>query len=170
METHMLITKTKGWTANLWNGMALLPAGIVAVAALSTPVHAENAITVSADHARVVNVAGEPAAIIVGNPTFADVSVRNGKLVIHGRHFGSTNVVVLDDAGEQLANFELNVTRKPTRAIVMFKAGNRESYTCAPKCEATLSVGDSEQFFSKMVQPQISGKTEAAAAAAKLAE
>ncbi len=166
----MLYSKKKGWTAKLWNGMALLPAGIVAMAALSPSALAESAITVAADHAKVVSVAGEPAAIIVGNPTFADVSVRNGKLVIHGRHFGSTNVLVLDDAGEQLANFELNVTRKQTRAVVMFKAGSRESYTCAPKCEATLSVGDSEEFFTKVVQPQITGKTEAAAAAAKLAE
>ena len=143
---------------------------MIAVALLSTPAIAENTITVEADRAKIVNIAGEPAAIIVGNPTYADVTVRTGKLIIHGRHFGTTNLLILDDKGDQLANFELNVVQRPVQGVVMYKAGARETYSCRPNCEVTLSVGDSAAYFKDRVTAQITGKTSTATAAAKLSE
>ena len=149
---------------------SLLPAVALSAVLLSSPANAENTITVEADRAKVVNLAGEPSAIIIGNPTFADVTVRGGKLIVHGRHFGTTNLLILDDKGDQLANFELNVVQRPVKGVVMYKAGARETYSCAPSCEVTLSVGDSDLYFSKRVTTQINGKTGTATAAAKLAE
>ena len=148
----------------------LLPAAFMSVAVLATPAVAENVITVEADRAKIVPIAGEPSAVIIGNPTFADVTVRRGKLIVHGRHFGTTNLLILDDKGEQLANFELSVVQRPVQGIVMYKAGSRETYSCAPNCEVTLAVGDSPDYFEKKVSGQIAGKTGAATAAAKLSE
>jgi Flp pilus assembly secretin CpaC len=145
-------------------------AAALTAAALTTPALAESSITVAADRAKVVNIAGTPAAVIIGNPTFADVTVREGKIIVHGRHFGSTNLLVLDDEGEQLANFELNVVQHESKSIVIYKAGLRESYSCHPNCEVTLSVGDNPTYFEKMVSTQIAGKTSTAQSAAKLAE
>ncbi|MDH3741400.1 MAG: pilus assembly protein N-terminal domain-containing protein [Hyphomicrobiales bacterium] len=146
----------------------LLPAAIVGISLLSAPANAESTITVEADRAKIVNITGSPAAIIIGNPTFADVTVRSGKLIIHGRHFGTTNLLILDDAGDQIANFELNVVQRQVEGVVMYKAGARETYSCAPNCEVTLSVGDSDAYFSKRVSSQITGKTAAATSAAQL--
>ena len=148
----------------------LLPAAIVGIALLSAPANAQNTITVEADRAKIVNISGLPASIIVGNPTFADVTIRTGKLIIHGRHFGTTNLLILDDKGDEIANFELNVVQRPVEGVVMYKAGARETYSCAPNCEVTLSVGDSEEYFSKRVSSQITGKTAAATSAAKLSD
>ena len=148
----------------------LLPAAVVSISLLSAPANAQNSITVEADRAKIVNITGSPSAIIIGNPTFADVTVRTGKLIIHGRHFGTTNLLILDGKGEQIANFELNVVQRKVEGVVMYKAGARETYSCAPNCEVTLSVGDSEEYFSKRVSSQITGKTAAATSAARLSE
>ena len=149
---------------------ALTLAAALSAAALTSPALGENSITVAADRAKIVNVAGDPAAVIIGNPTFADVTVRSGKIIVHGRHFGSTNLLILDDDGEQLANFELNVVKKKSESIVLYKAGLRETYSCHPNCEVTLSVGDNPDYFEKKVSTQIAGKTATAQGAAKLAE
>src|SRR5690242_1693275 len=59
-----------------------------ALAVLSSePGLAGASITVGADHARVVSVAGTPSAVVVGNPMFADVSVQQGVIIVHGRNF-----------------------------------------------------------------------------------
>ena len=144
---------------------------MVGAALSATPALAEEStITVAADHAKVVSITGEPAAVIIGNPTFADVTVRSGQIIIHGRHYGSTNLLVLDDNGNQLANYNLDIINRPTTTVQMYKAGMRQTYSCAPRCEVTLSVGDHTDYFDKVVATQISGKTATAQAAAKLAE
>ncbi len=154
----------------LRSACSIITGAIVAATMFATPASAETSITVAADKARIISITGEPAAVIIGNPTFADVTVRNGQVIIHGRHYGSTNLLILDDNGDLLANFELNVVQNSSSSMVVYKAGQRQSYTCAPNCEATLSVGDNPDYFDKVVQTQIVGKTTTAAAAAKLAE
>ena len=90
---------------------------------LSTaPLLAGPSINVGADHARIVSVAGTPSAVVVGNPMFADVSVQQGVIIVHGRNFGATNVIVLDVDGNQLAAFDVNVTSVGDRNISVFKA------------------------------------------------
>lgn len=150
---------------------SLISVTLVSAALYVTPALAEeSSITVAADRAKVVSITGDPAAVIVGNPTFADVTVRSGQIIIHGRHYGSTNLLILDDDGNQLGNYELNVVNKPSQSVYMYKAGQRQTYTCAPKCQVTLSVGDNPDYFDKAVSAQIAGKTATAQAAAKLAE
>lgn len=108
---------------------------------------AEASITVKADQARAVAVKGEPATVVIGNPLFAEVTVGEGMILIHGRQFGTTNVLVLDDAGNTLSDFELNVVRGGGRNVTVYKAGSAYSYLCAPSCESTLQVGDNTEYF-----------------------
>ncbi len=166
----MKAPKARTAATRLKMACSVIPAAIVATTLFTTPVLAENSITVAADRAKIVSISGEPAAVIIGNPTFADVTVRSGQIIIHGRHFGSTNLLILDDNGDQIGNFELHVMQKASPSVVVYKAGRRESYSCVPNCEVTLSVGDTPDYFDKVVQAQITGKTATATAAAKLAE
>lgn len=134
------------------------------------PVSAENKIRIEADRAKVINIAGSPSAVIVGNPTYADVSVRSGQIIIHGRHFGSTNLIVLDSEGNQLANLEIAVERRRPEGVVIYKAGLKNSYNCTPNCESVLEVGDAPSYFEDLVQKQINNKSVVAQGAVKLSE
>ncbi len=126
-----------------------------------------SSLTVIADRAKVVRIAGEISSIIVGNPSFADVSVQKDFIIVHGRNFGQTNILVLDEKGETLANLEVTTIRGPDRNISVYRGGQKASYACAPKCESTLQVGDSKEYFNTVKQ-SIDTKMDLANRAGKL--
>ena len=141
-----------------------------ALAVLSSePGLAGASITVGADHARVVSVAGTPSAVVVDSPMFADVSVQQGVIIVHGRNFGATNVIVLDVDGNQLAAFDVNVTSTGDRNISVFKAGRAFSSVCAPLCQYTLQTGEDQEWF-KVLNEQHTGKAGQSAGALKLGD
>lgn len=147
---------------------AVCLAGIVFAAMPAKADSPQTAITVGADFAKVVNVAGEPATVIVGNPLFADATIQRGKVIIQGKHFGTTNVLVLNRNGSQLANLEVSVMRSGKQNVVVYKAAKTWSYVCAPNCEHTLVVGDNEGYFNDRMQKQIDSKTNASTSAANV--
>ncbi len=109
---------------------------------------AEKAITVYSDQAQVLTIKGQPATAIIGNPMYADASIQHGMIVLQGRHFGTTNLVVLDAAGKELANLLVTVQQTPSSRVTLFKAGGPFTYTCGGNnCEETLEVGDDALHF-----------------------
>jgi hypothetical protein len=136
---------------------------------LTEPLLAGPSITVGADHATIVSVAGTPSAVVVGNPLFADVSVQRGVIIVHGRNFGATNVIVLDIDGNQLASFDVNVTNAGERTVSVYKAGQAWSSVCAPMCEYTLSTGEDQEWF-KVLNEQHTSKASQSAGALKLGD
>lgn len=135
--------------------------------ASTTIAHAASKIAVIADRAKIVRIAGKVASVVVGNPAFADVSVQKKFIIIHGRNFGQTNILVLNEEGETLADLEVTVVKGPDRNVSVYRAGEKASYACAPKCESTLQVGDSERYF-KIVNESIATKMGLAQNAGKL--
>jgi Pilus formation protein N terminal region len=109
-------------------------------------------VTVPVDNAKVLSIAGTPSAIIVGNPLYADVSVQNGKVVVFGKNYGATNVIVMDGDGNQLAAFDITVTSRSGSDgnLTIYKGSARTSAVCAPNCEPTLQAGDSSEFVKSL--------------------
>jgi Flp pilus assembly secretin CpaC len=126
-------------------------------------------VTVKADQATLVALAGEPATVLVGNSLFADVTLEKGMIVIHGRHFGTTNVIVLDKQNDELANFELTVVRGGSKNVTVRKGISTFSYLCAPSCENALQVGDNADYFSS-VSSAMSTKLQLSTGAGHLSE
>lgn len=110
----------------------------------------DSSITVKADHATMVALAGDPATVVIGNALFADLTLKKGMIFIHGRQFGTTNVIVLDKDNVELANFELNVVRGGSHNLTIYKAGSAYSHVCAPVCESALQVGDNADHFGSV--------------------
>ena len=71
--------------------------------------------------------------------------------MLHARSFGETNIIVLDEQGNQLADYEVTVQLGGNNNVAVFKAGYRYSYVCAPDCESTLHVGDDKEYFLKWI-------------------
>lgn len=145
--------------------LALCLAG--AASSITATAMAASSITVIADRAKVVRIAGKIGSIIVGNPSFADVSVQKDFIIVHGRNFGQTNILVLDEKGETIADLEVTIVKGPDRNISVYRGGQKASYACAPKCESTLQVGDSKDYFNTVKQ-SIETKMELANRASKL--
>jgi Flp pilus assembly secretin CpaC len=124
--------------------------GLVLAAAEVSPCAAQSAMTVSLDKAKVFRYPPNTETIIVGNPIIADVTMlkNSGILILTGKGFGETNLVFLDRAGAVLA--EKRLTVEPSGALVTVqRATDRMSYSCHPRCEPTVTLGDSETFMKE---------------------
>src|SRR5882757_9835920 len=87
----------------------LLAAAGAAVVATAIPAFADT-ITVAVDRAKVMRMSRPADVVIVGNPSIADATVQdNQTLIITGKSFGSTNLIVLDAAGQSIAESVVTV-------------------------------------------------------------
>ena len=126
---------------------------------------ARGAISVGKDEARNVRVTGEPRTIILGNPSIADVTIQNGGLlVLQGKSYGTTNIIVLDGDGSEIAHLDVNVVSSGSSELSLYLGSARVSSSCAPRCERELNIGDATDPFSA-TQAQISGKASIASGA-----
>lgn len=129
---------------------------IVALAAFATlipmPSHADEAeLAVRIDEATLLRLDRASAEIIVGNPTIADVAVQSSTmLVITGKSFGLTNIIVLDAKGKEIVNTKVTVRTDERRVVTLRKGTARFSYHCAPRCQETLIIGDYAPQFEKI--------------------
>ena len=120
---------------------------LVAALVWADRVGAADAIEVFIDQAKVVKLPDRVGTIVVGNPLIADVSVQSGgMLVVTGKGYGRTNIIVLDRAGNVLIEQAVQV-QGPGGVVVVFRGSERESYSCAPNCERRITLGDAPAYF-----------------------
>lgn len=124
-------------------------------------------ITLKTDQAKIIHVSGQPGTIVVGNPNIADVTVQGEQVVLMGRNYGVTNIIILDREGNQLAALDVTVEITDKNAVHVFKAGYRMSLACAPVCEQTLQVGDDPTKVFDPLAKSMQTKSDIASGAAK---
>jgi hypothetical protein len=121
----------------------LFPVTILA----SSPLAAAD-FTVVMDQAKLVKLPDKVATIVVGNPMIADVSLQpGGIMVITGKGYGVTNLVVLDRVGTVLMQKTIEVEGPDADVVVMYRGIERETYSCTPICERRLTLGDGNVVF-----------------------
>jgi Flp pilus assembly secretin CpaC len=117
------------------------------------PASAFETILVTQDQARVLRIAGPAATIIIGNPAIADATMHNSStLVITGRTSGSTNLIVLDVAGETVAEHLISVEGPVAHTVSLFRGAQRFSLSCAPTCQPNVVPGDSVDYFKAIAE------------------
>ena len=104
-------------------------------------------LVIKTDQTQLISISGNPGTVVIGNPSIADVTVHGNKLFVHGRAYGSTNLIILDENGNQLSALDITVMLGGENNLQVYKAGARFSYVCAPGCEGTLQSGDAAGFF-----------------------
>ena len=140
-----------------WLVVAALLA-VVSMGAAPTAKAASDDVVVTIDQANLVRLDRPAAEIIVGNPSIADVSVQSGKLlVVTGKSYGRTNLIVIDADGKQVINKFLSVTEPGPGYIMVHRGSAQGTYFCAPNCTPALSVGDFPESFDAL-QKQIAAK------------
>lgn len=131
---------------------AALAAAALAALLSSGGARAED-LVVQYDQARLL-VLSEPAAnIIVGNPSIADVTLKSTKLlVVTGKTFGVTNLMILNDDEKVIFNSRVMVKADDTKVVSLNRGGSIETYNCLPKCEPVLKVGDEAKHYQGIAQ------------------
>ena len=144
-------------SAVLWRPLRLCAATALLLAA--APAHAESElISVDADQARILRMPPGASTIVIGNPLIADATLQGGNiLVLTGKGYGTTNLLVLDRGGRVILDRMVLVeTPKSNDLVVVYRGTKRESYSCSPECGPRLTLGDDVEFFD-LAQSQ-SGK------------
>lgn len=140
-------------------------AAIVAATVLTAGVAvAESAapITVKANMARILRISAPASTVIIGNPGVADVTIQDPQtLVLTGKSFGQTNLIVLDARGEPIADTLIEVVQEQAGLVTVYMGSQRTSMSCAPVCQPIIMLGDDPTY--SRVNIEAAGRIEGAA-------
>lgn len=120
-------------------GMMLTALGLMSGAGLAAE------IPVSLNQAKIVKLSRAADTIIIGNPQIADASVQDATtIVLTGKSFGATNLVVLDASGAPIVDEQVVVSRDEASTVRVYRRANIQTLSCTPNCEAAyLSPAES---------------------------
>jgi Flp pilus assembly secretin CpaC len=101
-------------------------------------------IAVSMNQAKIVKLSRPADTIVIGNPEIADASVQDATtIVLTGKGFGSTNLVVLDETGAPIVDEQVVVSRDEASTVRVYRRANIQTLSCTPNCEAAF-LSDAE--------------------------
>jgi Flp pilus assembly secretin CpaC len=111
-------------------------AGLFVVAA---PAFAETGIEVVMNQAKIVKLTKDASTIVVGNPEIVDATVQDARtIVLTGKGFGVTNLVVLDPAGAPVVDQSVFVSRSDEKTLRIFRRSKMQTLSCTPMCEGAF--------------------------------
>ncbi|MGO4565795.1 pilus assembly protein N-terminal domain-containing protein [Rhizobium sp. 2YAF20] len=94
------------------------------------------------DHARILKLDRAVSKVIVGNAQVADVTVADPKtIVLTGRNFGTTNIVLLDADGNAIVDERILVSIDEGNTVRVYRQTDRSVLSCTPNCEVHAQQG-----------------------------
>ncbi|MBX3568203.1 MAG: pilus assembly protein N-terminal domain-containing protein [Rhizobiaceae bacterium] len=117
----------------------LLATGVLAgLAAALLPAQAGAGIDVVMNQAKIVKLSRAADTIVVGNPAIADAAVQDATtLVLTGKGFGVTNLVVLDSDGNPVIDEQVSVSRQSASSVRVYRRADIQTLSCTPYCESS---------------------------------
>ncbi|WP_213270850.1 pilus assembly protein N-terminal domain-containing protein [Hyphomonas sp.] len=117
-------------------------------------------LSVEASKTVPLRLAGSASSIVIGNKNIADVAVHDERLIfVTGKSYGTTNLMVFNKAGEEVYSAEVVVTANSSNLVTVNRAGQNQTYDCAPVCRSALTLGDDPAYFSNLIQQQLQAQT-----------
>ena len=155
------------FTAPIRHIAALTFAGLATVVALTATATAAEPISVIVDRAKVLHISQPADVVIIGNPAIADATIQDSQtLIITGRSYGTTNLIVLDKQGQSIADNIVTVEPSNDQVVTIYRRDSRQTLSCTPECSPVLSLGDTPKVFES-ANAQIQAVRSLANAAAK---
>lgn len=146
---------------------SVLLAGLIAFSAGTDPAKAADVFSVVLDQAKVFKIPERTTTVVVGNPLIADISVQSGGIiVVTGKGYGITNLIAMDTRGDVVLEQTIEVRGPTDQIVVVYRGVERESYSCMPKCERRIMLGDSAVFFDGVITQTDSRSSKAQASGA----
>ena len=106
-----------------------------ALIAAPAPALAES-FSVPLSETRPLTLGGSATDVLIGDAAIADVTVvDHHHLLIHGKAFGRTNLVVMDAGGRTVFSGPIVVSTGDEDHVSLFRGVAQSEYTCAARCE-----------------------------------
>lgn len=125
------ISMSSAFVARIAVTFALL--GVMPAKAMSSD---DDMLRVSMNHARVLKLDRPVSKVIIGNSKVADATVADATtIVLTGRSFGTTNLVLLDSDGNAIVDQRVLVSIDEGNTVRVFRQTARTVLSCTPNCE-----------------------------------
>ncbi|UVK38956.1 pilus assembly protein N-terminal domain-containing protein [Mesorhizobium sp. AR10] len=117
---------------------SFLLAALLAASAFVVPARAGAGIEVTMNQAKIVKLTRAADTIVVGNPEIADAAVQDAStIVLTGKGFGVTNLVVLDQEGNPIIDEQVTVVRQAASSVRIYRRAQIQTLSCTPYCEGS---------------------------------
>lgn len=119
--------------------------------AVSPAAHADDGIRVEMNQAKIVKLARPADTIVIGNPMIADAAVQDpSTIVLTGKGFGVTNLVVLDNEGAPIVDEQIIVSRQSDKSVRIYRRAQVQTLSCTPYCESAYK-NEAEQISDSAI-------------------
>jgi Flp pilus assembly secretin CpaC len=135
---HVPLISPPAWSASMAQPRSsILIAALLAVSSFVAPAMA-GGIEVTMNQAKIVKLSRPADTIVVGNPAIADASVQDAStIVLTGKGFGVTNLVVLDTDGSPIVDEQVTVVRQAASSVRIYRRAEIQTMSCTPYCESS---------------------------------
>jgi Flp pilus assembly secretin CpaC len=98
--------------------------------------YADTGIHVVMNQARILKLARPADTVVVGDPAIADAVVKDARtVVLTGKGFGITNIVILDADGAAIVDDQVMVSRSVANTTRVYRRAYVQTLSCTPYCE-----------------------------------
>ncbi|MCG6114374.1 MAG: pilus assembly protein N-terminal domain-containing protein [Mesorhizobium sp.] len=120
----------------------------------TTSALADVGINILMNQAKILRLSRPADTIIIGNPEIADASVQDSStIVLTGRGFGVTNLVVIDTDGQPLLDEQVIVSRGTANSVRVYRRSDVQTLSCTPFCEGAFRTEAERASDTDMGQP-----------------
>ncbi|MGH6860308.1 MAG: pilus assembly protein N-terminal domain-containing protein [Phyllobacterium sp.] len=132
------------------HGLAFAMA-LAAVAAGVPAAWADTGIHVVMNQARILKLARPADTVVVGDPEIADAVVKDARtVVLTGKGFGITNIVILDADGAAIVDDEIMVRRSVANTTRVYRRAQVQTLSCTPYCETAQKTAAEKESDSQI--------------------
>lgn len=107
-------------------------------------------LTVPMDQVRIVTFRTPVKTVFVGNPQIADVTVVDStRIFLMGKNFGTTNIVALDENGNQVSNDRVTVQTRGGEVVTLHRGLAQTTMACVDgRCQSSPLPSDAPDTFT----------------------
>ncbi|MEM6535194.1 MAG: pilus assembly protein N-terminal domain-containing protein [Pseudomonadota bacterium] len=129
------------------------PLALIAATVLFAGAALAEQFVVEGGKAKPLRLPGDAANVSLGNQNIAEVAVIDRDLLlISGKSFGTTNLIVFDNEGSIIHSGDIVVTSETANLVTINRAGSDFTYNCSPECRRTLQLGDNSAHLGELVE------------------
>ena len=111
---------------------------LTGLAGVTTAV-ADAGINILMNQAKILKLSRPADTIVIGNPMIADASVQDpSTIVLTGKGFGVTNLVVIDTNGMPILDEQIVVSRSTANSVRVYRRAEVQTLSCSPYCEGAF--------------------------------
>jgi len=121
----------------------------IAGAVMVSSVVSADPITLSTDQVRVVTFKRPVKTVFVANPVVADITVIDSmRAFVQGKNLGSTQLVALDENGQEAFNDQITVLNQPGSLVTLQRGKAQTTLNCMDqRCQVQPVIGDAAEPF-----------------------